>query len=82
MVYNSIIWCDCINLRPLSSTQTSEGGISSLSSYQLYDVDELCTMVQKWLQETINIFENENTNMIEQVCEFFFIFLFSFSFSF
>jgi len=31
------------------------------------DVDDMNKSVQKWLQETINAFENENTNMMEQV---------------
>lgn len=59
-----------LNSRQISTTQTSKEGDSS--SYQLINVDDMCTMVQKWFEETINAFENENTNMTEQVCFYFY----------
>jgi len=50
----------------MHSSKTSRVNMAG-SAVMCPDVDDMNKSVQKWLQETINAFENENTNMMEQV---------------
>ena len=36
-------------------------------SGRMDDVDEVCNATQKWLTAILDVFENENSNIVEQV---------------
>lgn len=51
---------EIVDQSPLQSVKSSTVGV-------IDGIDDMNKLVQKWLQDTINALENENTNMIEQV---------------
>lgn len=72
-------WPECLKkILFILSPDDESDSISTLSSTQSANsfvavendnlkLDEISEHVQKWLKETIDLFENENTSMIEQV---------------